>query len=85
MSYTTKKVFDAIHPRKESADNATFDAMAGLMEFNNCGNDSYHDWTVDDEHAGGGYVSKEEQTLINKWLKVKGAEVGENILIYYWW
>ncbi len=85
MSYTTKKVFDVIHPRDESADNAEFDAMGGLCEFNGCGNDSYHKWTVDGEHAGGGYMSKEEVALTNAWLKKKGALTGEEVLIFYWW
>lgn len=81
------RIFDTQddHINKENPAPCDGDAFTHLCEFSCVGNDSYHDWTVDDADSGGGYVTKDEQADFNTWLKKAGAKPGEKLLIYLWW
>ncbi len=83
----TVRVFDIQHDHINDKNPTPCDGKAFLHlgEFNSTGNNSYHDWIVDGEDEGGGYVTDKEKEDINIWLKKAGAKSGEKLLIYVWW
>lgn len=80
----TIRVFDSQHDHINDV-NPFPEEWHPMCEFNCCGNDSYHSWTVGSDLNGGGYLSEETVKETNEWLLKAGATEGENVLIYYWW
>ena len=80
----TIRIFDSQHDHINDDNPFPMD-WHPMCEFNNVGNDSYHNWTVGNELNGGEYLSSELMKETDEWLLKAGAEPGEALLIKYWW
>ncbi len=47
------------------------------------GNDLHFSWLVGDMDSHS--LTDQEAKLVDEWLLSEGAEIGDDILIYYWW
>ena len=83
----TVRIFDAQHDHINDVNPFPMD-WHPMCEFNNVGNDSYHDWTVGldyEEASDGGWLTPEIVKETDEWLLKAGAKHGEELLIKYWW
>lgn len=74
MTYKMMKVFDSIGMPEE-----VLDALNPDRELNNNTFITFSTYTEDD------YMEFAEEATINNWLLDNGANVGDVVLIKYWW